>query len=985
MSLSKVLKNFGFIVALLSFANFSASAQQSVSLRGLVADPTGAVIPGATVTLTSPAAEQFTATTAADGTYQLRGVPSGIYQLNILASGFAPYFRPGVQISAAGSRSLDIKLQIELQQQQVEVTDNGATLDTSPGSNASALVIKGKDLDALSDDPDELSSELQALAGPSAGPNGGQIYVDGFTGGQVPPKSSIREIRVNQNPFSAQYDSLGYGRIEILTKPGTDKFHGQVSMNGNASLFNTRWSPITQSASPQPPQPDYHSLMAMANLSGPINNKASFNLSYNRRQIADNSLVNATILDSNFLPVSFVSYVGNPRTRLEISPRIDFQISANNTLTARYEYGSNLNENGGVGGFNLPSVGYNSDDTDHEVRISDTQIFGARVVNETRFQWVHSVNAQTPRSTGQTVSVAGSFTSGGSAAGKQNDTQNQYEFQNYTSMAMGNHGVKFGARLRERRDLNTSYQNFNGTYVFSSLTAYQTTMQGQKNGLSPQQIRAMGGGAAQYNAVIGTPTAKVNVFDVGLYAEDDWKVRPNVTVSYGLRFETQNQIHDHADFGPRVGVAWGIGKNKAGAPKAIVRGGFGIFYDRFTSANILQAQRQNGVNQQIVSVTNPDTYPVASTGGAAAPVALAATNALGSVPGRYQIDPNIHASFTTQTGISLEKQLSKTSTLSLTYLNAIGQDGYLTRNINAPLPGTYNPQDPTSGVRPNGKLENIYQYGSQGKFNQNQLIINMNLRATKGVSLFGFYVFNHANADSNGSNFQPSQPYAVHADYGRAAYDVHHRIFLGGNATLPYQFSLSPFIVASSGSPFNITTGTDLNGDFQYTDRPAFASDLTRTSVVRTKYGVFDTDPIAGQTIIPSNYEVGPARFTANLRVTRNFGFGPKANGGEGASGMGGPGGPGGGGGFGGARVGGGGGGFGGPRGGPGGGAPTSSHRYNLSFSVQAFNLFNIVNLASPTGVLTSRTFGESNALAGQIYSSSSAIRRIFMQAQFSF
>ena len=141
--------------------------------------------------------------------------------------------------AAARQPIQNIALKMPVEMQQVTVSDQGVGVDTSADNNASSLVIKGKDLDALSDDPDELQSELNALAGPSAGPNGGQIYIDGFTGGQLPPKSSIREIRINQNPFSAQYDKLGYGRIEILTKPGTDKFHGMFMMNGNDSAFNS--------------------------------------------------------------------------------------------------------------------------------------------------------------------------------------------------------------------------------------------------------------------------------------------------------------------------------------------------------------------------------------------------------------------------------------------------------------------------------------------------------------------------------------------------------------------------------------------------------------------------------------------------------------------------------------------------------------------------------------------------------------------------
>ena len=160
--------------------------------------------------------------------------------------------------------STNLALNIAVEQQQVTVTDEGAGLDTSPDNNASSIVIKGKDLDALSDDPDQLQDELNALAGPAAGPNGGQIYIDGFTGGQLPPKSSIREIRINQNPFSAEYDKLGYGRIEILTKPGTDRLHGMFMASGNDSAFNSLNTFVTS-------EPPYYSTFFLGNVSGSLN------------------------------------------------------------------------------------------------------------------------------------------------------------------------------------------------------------------------------------------------------------------------------------------------------------------------------------------------------------------------------------------------------------------------------------------------------------------------------------------------------------------------------------------------------------------------------------------------------------------------------------------------------------------------------------------------------------------------------------------
>ena len=191
-------------------------------------DPSGAVVPGASVILTQGAAV-LSVQSGNDGVYLFKAVPPGSYTMTVQVSGFATFTKEGVLVAPGQARQLNVPLAIAVQQQDVTVTDQNSGVSVNPDENSSALVVKGSDLDALSDDPDELQNELQALAGPAAGPSGGQIYIDGFTGGQIPPKSSIREIRVNQNPFSAEFDKIGYGRIEILTKPGSDKFSGHIT------------------------------------------------------------------------------------------------------------------------------------------------------------------------------------------------------------------------------------------------------------------------------------------------------------------------------------------------------------------------------------------------------------------------------------------------------------------------------------------------------------------------------------------------------------------------------------------------------------------------------------------------------------------------------------------------------------------------------------------------------------------------------------
>ena len=254
-----------------SGAGTGGVAVKAGTLRGTVADPTGAVIPGATVTLTPASGRAAIVRSQNDGTYVFQNVHPGTYSETVTMKGFASFVKLGVRVAPGQSLAVDASMAIQEQSQQVNVNATGTTLSVDSDSNASATVIKGKDLEALSDDPDELSSELTALAGPAAGPNGGQIYVDGFTGGQLPPKSSIREIRINQNPFSAQYDRVGYGRVEVFTKPGTDKLHVYFQTNGNANFFNTS-SPFLGSVAELP----YHTIFILGNITGPINSRASF-------------------------------------------------------------------------------------------------------------------------------------------------------------------------------------------------------------------------------------------------------------------------------------------------------------------------------------------------------------------------------------------------------------------------------------------------------------------------------------------------------------------------------------------------------------------------------------------------------------------------------------------------------------------------------------------------------------------------------------
>ncbi len=655
------------------------------NLSGTVNDPSGAKVAQAQIHLESQAhleapALQRDATTDPAGHFSV-DLPAGSYRLVVTSSpGFEPYLREGLVLRDRALPPLSLTLRIATENEVLNVDANN-TNSTSAADNSSALVFKKEQLDTLSNDDATLQQQILGIAG-GDGQHPPQVYIDGFSGGRFPPKSSIREIRINQNPYSAQYEGLGFGRVEIFTKPGTDKLHGYLQSSGNDRAFNAR-NPFTGA------QPPYHTLYIDGNVSGPIGKKTSFFLSSNYNDQENNAVINAVVLDSNLNPSALSQAIADPQKSHSYSARLDRQLTTNNTFTARYEYNRNLT-NGGIGLLTLASEGFNNTATTQTLQVGNTQIIGPHLINETRFQYIRTRLNQTAVSSAPTLIVQGSFNGGGAPSQLLRDNQDRYEFQEYLSVDHGKHFLRAGARYRLVRDSNLSTGNYNGQYTFPDLATYRITEQGLARGLTPTQIRAAGGGATQFNLTAGQPSASVLTGDLGLYADDEWKLTKAFTLNLGARFETQSGIPDHFDPAPRIGFAWAVHQADKKPAWVTLRGGFGLFYDRFDSSNLLTAARQNGITQQTYYLKNPDFYPTIPP-----PSALT-----GTAPTIYRVSPNLRSEYDMVGGISAERSLGKIGSITTTYLNIRGVHQWLSRNINAPLPGTYNPADPTSGVRP---------------------------------------------------------------------------------------------------------------------------------------------------------------------------------------------------------------------------------------------------------------------------------------------
>jgi hypothetical protein len=993
-------------VCLLSLCFQIGVAQQKTgSLRGQVSDELGALVVGATVTLVAADGTQKTTVTNAEGTYTFNSIAPGQYTIRVASPGFTPYEKTEINIAAGPRTTQDVRLVVALEKQEITVADDQG-LNTDPAKNADALVLKGQDLDVLPDDPDALASAVQAMAGPSAGPNGGQIFIDGFTGGRMPPKESIREVRVNQNPFNAENNSIGFGNIEILTKPGADKLRGSTFYNFSDESFNSR-NPFAPSRAP------FQVRYFGGSLSGPVKKgKSSFFIDVNRREVDDNAIINATVLDSSLTPTPFNVALVTPNKFFSLSPRFDYQLNPANTLVVRYSYSRNEADNIGASDFSLPERAYSRSSNQQVLQLTETMIISPTLMNETRFQFNRNRSRQNGDNTIPTILVQEAFTSGGSQIGLAHNDEDRWELQNYLMLTSGRHIMRFGVRARGVKITDFSPQNFGGTYTFSggdaplldandqlvldshgdpvlvpitSLERYRRTLLFQGN----PNMRELGGGVTQFSIAGGNPEASVSQTEFGVFYQDEWRIRPNLTLTMGMRYENQTNISSNFNFAPRLFFAWAPGGTNVGGspgapptsstPKMVIRGGMGVFYDRFGERATLLENRFDGVTQQDFRIFNPVVLDISKFSlEGVTNVPTAETLAAFAAPQIVRrIADNFQAPTFVMTAINIERQLPSKFTLFAVAFNYRGKHLLRVRNINAPLPGTYDPSNPSSAVRPFGTPGDIYYYESSANFNDYRFFGGVRRQMSKGFSVFANFGTGRGKTDTDcifGSiaNCFPSDSYDVSGEYSRVSFIPGANFFMGGTMILPkLKLNFNPFIIYSTGRPFNIITGRDTNGDGLFTERPAFATAQTDLENLRhTRYGDFDLAPAPGQELIPRNYGMGPGFFSVNMGISRSFSFGNVPSHAAPA-----PAAP-----------------AGGAQPAPAGAnkpasGPAPEKRYTVTLSINIQNLLNHTNLTNPIGNLSSPQFGESISSAGGFGGpgSNAGNRRMQVQIRFGF
>ena len=748
-------------------AGAAQSRPHTGTLRVLVKDPSGAVIFGALVQIK----ESRPATTAAPliellsdghGAAVVPDLPFGRYNVEVAFPGFEPQVISDVRVRAGETRR-EVTLPIQKLDENVAVGRDPETSASDPNGERFSNLLTKEQIDALPEDPDEMEKVLTEMAGP-----GGVIRVDGFRGGKLPSKAQIRSIRFSSGMFAAENHGGGMTFVDLATQPGMGPMRGGVDLTFRDGAMNAR-NAFQQEKGPEQMQ------QYAFNLSGTLlKNRTSFSLAAGGAAVYDSANIFAALPDGS----RNTSFVKRPSERLNFTGRVDHVLTKSHTLRAAFQRNDNDQRNLGVGGFELPHRAFGRRSNDATLRVSESGAWGRAWFGESRLQvrWVDTESAASTEA--PAVRVLDSFTTGGAQqAGGRHSAE--FEWATNIDWARGRHAVRMGTLVEGGSYRSDNHSNYLGTFTFASLSDYRA------------------GAPTTYTQRVGDPVVEYSHIQAGVFIQDDWRARKNLTLSAGLRQELQTHLGDAINLAPRGGFTWSPFKHG----KTTVRAGGGIFYDWLESEVYEQTLRVDGSRQQDLVIRYPG-YPDPVDGGSSEVLPTS----------KHVLASSLVMPQRNMATIGVSHQLSPTIGLNVNFTQMTGTNRLRGRNINAPI----------DGVRPDATLGNVTQVESSARMRSKQLHTGLNINLPgRRAFVFANYSFIDQKNDADGPFSLPADNYDLAAEWGPAAGLPRHSASTVVNMPLVKGVRLALTATGRSGTRYNVTTGRDDNGDTLFNDRPA--------------------------------------------------------------------------------------------------------------------------------------------------------------------
>jgi Carboxypeptidase regulatory-like domain/TonB dependent receptor len=839
---------FLYSIALVFLFSGSGAAQQNVTsatLSGRIEDARGAVVSGASVTATHVETNQrLTTLSDQEGRYRFPYLRIGTYDLKIEAPGFSTINK---QLTASVGQALDLSIQLDVAGLAAEVnigsdvpiveTVRTQITETIRPREINELPLNGRnflDLALLIPgvSPTNTGSN-QRFAETSAVPGQGisiagqrnlynSFIVDGVSAnddaadltGTYYSEEVIDQFQVVTSGGIAEFGRASGGVVNILTKSGTNDWRGSLYGFFRNQRFDAR--------NPLAPTKD---LLTQAQygltLGGPLHRERTFfftNFEQTRRNYSAVVTISPFAANSINNRLSAVNYTG-PLVTTEVVPssfdttnffiRIDHSINQRNQLSGRYSlYHINAVNSRSVGGLNAVSRGTGLSDTDQTVVVSNITTLSTRTLNEARFQFTNSrLNAPVNDDMGPAVNIAGIANFGTATVSPLARDINLFEAVDNVSTQRGNHSLKLGGGFLYNR-VNILFPGaVQGVYAFSSLNNF------------------LSGNYLSYQQAFGVPSQFQSNPNFGVFVQDEWRVRPDLTFNAGLRYDVQflpEPIQTDTDnIAPRVGIVYAPGDRKT-----VVRASFGLYYDRIPLRATSNALQRDGSKFLVVQLS--PTQP----GAPAFPNVLAVQPAtLPTRPNITRIDPNIETSYSRQANLQIERELPGNAIVSVGYLHLRGLHVILSRNVNVPtVPASAGV--PNLG-RPDPNWGNISRFESSGNSYYDGLVVSFNKRAARWANLRVSYTFSKTIDDAGNFFFSSVQNnFNIRDDRGLSDNDQRHRFVVSGSLEAPQEgrtgglkrvlrgFQLGYIFTYGSRLPFNVLLGTDRNFDTNNNDRP---------------------------------------------------------------------------------------------------------------------------------------------------------------------